>query len=92
MKTKGWFPRYLTAPIQFLWWEADEMIPFLALAIIGLFGNQLILGLGAGIAFFRVLVHAKNKLSEGFLVHFVYALGIKEIKGYPTYLADKFKE
>jgi len=89
---KGWFPRYLMAPIQFLWWEADEMIPFLAFSLIGLFGKQVILGVGAGILFQRIFIYSKGRLSEGFLFHLGYFLGLKEIKGYPSYLAERFWE
>lgn len=91
-KGKGWFPKYLTAPIQFFVWEVDEIFPFLALFTMGfIFGGILILSMIGAFLSWLVIKH-KEYLPEGFLGNLAYMVGIRDIPGYPSYLAGEFRE
>lgn len=90
------FPRYLSAPFQILWFEADElfvMVFFFMTAI--MFGNTnwmfALLALAGvfGVYGYSVL---KRKHPRGFFGHLLYFAGLTDIKGYPSFFVDKFIE
>jgi len=85
------FPETLDRPLQIIWWETDELAPLLVGLLLYLITDVwlfLILGyLGT-----RFYSKYKNRLPDGFLGHIAYALGLKNIPGYPSYLIDEFWE
>ena len=84
------FPQYLSAPIQVLWFEADElgiiMLCFLLAEIFkGWFWLVVIIG---PLAYSR----SKLKYPRGFLKHMLYLSGIKELRNYPYTFERIFNE
>jgi type IV conjugative transfer system protein TraL len=84
------FPQYLSAPVQVLWFETDE------LAIIVLF--FLLASIFHGILWVLCIVgpfcysQMKAKYPSSFLQHMLYFSGIKTIKHYPNSFANTFNE
>ncbi len=84
------FPQYLSAPVQVLWFETDELaiiIFFFLLAsifhgvfwifcIVGPFGYSMI----------------KSRYPSSFLQHMLYFSGIKNLKHYPNAFINSFSE
>ena len=84
------FPQYLSRPMQFLWWESDELaviLLFVGLAMMfgGVFWFLPFLG---SYAFVRL----KREYQKDFLRHVFYFLGLTRLKGYPEYWEREFSE
>ena len=84
------FPQYLSAPIQVLWFEADElgviMFCFLLAEILrGGFWALMIIGP-------FLYSRAKLKYPKGFLKHMLYLSGIKPLHHYPSTFEKTFNE
>jgi len=84
------FPQYLTAPLQVLWIEFDEL---------GVYFLSLILALMLEGWFYLLLIlfpygytKIKKKYPRGFLNHILYFIGITKLKGYPQYFEREFIE
>jgi len=84
------FPQYLSAPMQVLWWESDEVaiiLTFLAMAMV--FGGVFwIIGLAGSFLYSNV----KKKYPRGFLKHVIYFSGYKDLKHYPSAFQTEFSE
>lgn len=89
---KGWFPRYFDSPIQVLFWEIDEILPFFVMALIGLFLGGFLWCLGIGIILSWCIIKYKKNLPTGFMGNLFYIAGLRSIKGYPSYLENDFRE
>jgi hypothetical protein len=84
------FPRYLSNPLQILWWDPDEfgsiMIGFFCGVILG------------GVAWLSLIVFpivykkAKADKPRGYPAHLSYALGLVRLEGYPSYFEEGFFE
>ncbi len=84
------FPRYLSSPIQVLWFESDEI------AIIAIcYTLGLLFGL-VGWALLIIVPYLYGKLKKnyprGFLKHSLYFIGLLDLKGYPIYQEKEFFE
>lgn len=84
------FPQYLSAPIQVLWFEGDDLafiMCFLMLAILfdGIFWLLLFIG---PITYSKV----KKNQPRGFFRHFLYCAGLLKLKRYPSYFEKEFIE
>ncbi len=84
------FPQYLSAPVQVLWFESDElaMIIFFFLTASIFHGVLWILFLLGPMLYSRL----KAKYPSGFLKHMLYFSGIKKLKHYPEAFANAFSE
>ncbi|MFZ5571296.1 MAG: type IV conjugative transfer system protein TraL [Thermodesulfobacteriota bacterium] len=84
------FPQYLSAPVQVLWFETDElaMIVFFFLAASVLHGVLWILCFVGPLLYSRL----KVKYPSGFLKHMLYFSGIKRLNQYPDAFANTFSE
>lgn len=84
------FPRYLSSPFQVLWFETDELgiiLMFFVLAM--MFGYLFWILLFTGPYYYGKL---KKNYPRGFLKHTLYFLGLKPLKGYPSYFEKEFLE
>lgn len=84
------FPQYLSAPVQVLWFEADELaiiVFFFLLASIfhGVFWALLFAG---PFGYSRL----KSKYPSSFLKHTLYFSGLKQLKPYPDAFTNTFTE
>lgn len=84
------FPRYLSSPLQILWFESDEIsIIAICYAVSLLFG---------WVGWFMMLLapyyysRAKKNNPRGFLRHLLYFIGYLKLKGYPIYQEKYFVE
>jgi type IV conjugative transfer system protein TraL len=84
------FPRYLTAPIQVLWMEADD----LAVIAFGYMMGILIgfVGFSAMVIFPVIYARLKKRYPRGFMKHALYFIGFLELRGYPTFFEKEFTE
>lgn len=89
---EGWMPRYLDSPLQFMWFELDEVLPAIALCALGLFIGPFLPFMLAGFASAWGIVKMKKNMPVGFTGNVAYMLGLKKIKGCPSYFANKFIE
>ena len=88
---KAQFPRYLNAPLQFLWFEADDLAMILIAFMIASTYK---------LWFFWVLLvvapwqysRVKKKYPRGFLLHMLYFMGLTQFKGYPSAFENNFIE
>ncbi len=84
------FPRYLSSPIQVLWFESDEI------AIIAICYTLGLLFGWVGWCLLVVVPYLYSKLKKnyprGFLKHSLYFLGLLELKGYPIYHEKRFND
>jgi type IV conjugative transfer system protein TraL len=88
---KGWWPKYLNAPTQILWWETDEIAPLLASLVIAAAIRNFI-PMIVGLIVSVVLIKAKKSLPKRFLFNFTYRLLIHKIPGVPPYLVKTLKQ
>lgn len=81
-----YFPKYLNALPQILWWELDELA-FLATATgIGIMANAQLIGAGVGFLLMKLYANLKKKKQPGYLKHFLYKYGLFGVKGkYPEF-------
>lgn len=84
------FPQYLSAPFQILFWEADDMgviMIFLAFALSsgGWWWVMLLIGP-------YIYSSIKKNRPRGYLRHLLYMAGLVELKGYPSYWEQEFRE
>ncbi len=88
MKVK--YPQYLSAPVQVLWFEIDELgVVFLSLIL------ALVLeGVFYLLLFILPYVYSKmkRKYPRGFLGHVLYFVGITTLHGYPQFFEKEFIE
>lgn len=84
------FPQYLSAPLQVLWFEPDEL---------GVVFTFLLFALIYGYIFWAFLIitpwyysRAKKRYPRGFFRHVLYFIGITGMKGYPSYFEERFIE
>lgn len=84
------FPRYLSSPLQMLWWESDEVA-----VIFVCFMSAMLYG---GILWFTLLVvpylyiKTKKRYPKGFFKHLLYCLGLVKLDGYPSFQEKHFVE
>lgn len=84
------FPQYLSAPVQVLWFETDELaIIILFFLLASIFHGVLWIFCIAGPFAYSSL---KNRYPSSFLQHMLYFSGIKRLKNYPTSFANTFSE
>lgn len=84
------FPQYLSSPFQVLWLESDELAIFFGMFTLALiFGNWFWLLTVAGPWFYSKL---KKRYPRGFLKHVLYFIGLMDMKGYPGFFEESFKE
>jgi len=88
--TKCKFPQYLGSPLQVLWLETDDLCLFFAFFTLAMIfgGVNWILAFGAPWIYSKL----KRRYTKGFLVHFMFIIGLIEFKGYPIYFEKEFYE
>lgn len=84
------FPQHLSRPMQFLFWESDE------LSVLVLFAGLAMLW-GGIFWFFPFLgsygfTKLKREYPKDFLKHVFYFMGLTSLKGYPEYWEREFSE
>ena len=88
MKKK--FPQYLSAPLQVLFWDSDELciiMMFFTIALI--FGSVTWLVVVVGPWGYT---HVKKKYPRGFIRHILYFAGLVKFQKYPEYYENVFIE
>ena len=85
------FPQYLSAPVQVLWYEADEFMVFCCCFMAAMvFGGWLLYISVIAAPWFYIKV--KAKYPNGYLKHMLYISGLKDLKGYPISFEVEFLE
>ncbi len=84
------FPKYLNAPLQLAYWEADVV----AVAVFSLFAGFFLKG-----PFYLIIIMQpyyynkfKKNYPRGFLRHLFYFIGLTDFKGYPSFFEKRFVE
>lgn len=74
-------PRYIDSPMQFAFWEIDELIPMAVLFLFGLIMNQLLYSFV--LMWIAVSAYKRYKYSSrrGALVHGLFWFGVYSIGG-----------
>jgi type IV conjugative transfer system protein TraL len=84
------FPQYLSAPLQVLWFEPDELgVVFTFFLVAMIYGSVTWLLLLIAPWYYCRL---KKEYPKGFFRHVLYFIGITSMKGYPTYFEERFFE
>lgn len=84
------FPQYLSKPYQILWFEPDDLAIMAGLYLLAMiFGGFFWLLLPLGPFFYG---RVKRAYPRGFLRHLLYFAGLTEMKGYPIYFEEEFRE
>lgn len=83
-------PQHLSAPIQVLFWELDEVLIIFMFFIIAMMFN----GWAWLLLFIGPFIYSKlrKRYNKGFLIHLMYLSGIKPFKHYPISFQNKFME
>ena len=84
------FPQYLSAPLQVLFWDTDELciiLMFFTIAMI--FGSVTWLLVVAGPWGYSSV---KKRYPRGFIRHLLYFAGLIDFQKYPDFLEDEFIE
>jgi len=84
------FPQYLSAPLQVLFWDSDELciiLMFFTIAMI--FGSVTWILVVAGPWAYSSV---KKKYPRGFIRHLLYFAELIEFQKYPGFLEDEFIE
>ncbi len=84
------FPQYLSAPMQFMWFDSDTFFLIcLFLVIAMIFG-----GWWFFVAILGPMGYAnlKKRTSASFLIHLMYFTGFKKFSHYPLFFETNFQE
>lgn len=65
-------PRSINRPIQFLFWQVDEIYPGSLGLLYGIWFDQLLIGLGVGFVITRLYRWFRDRHPDGHLSHFLY--------------------
>ena len=84
------FPQYLSAPLQIMWFEADDFVIIILSIVIFLIlgGWSIIVSIVLPVAFIQL----KKNYSSSFLKHMIYFTGFKNLEYYPIAFEDEFHE
>ena len=84
-------PQYLNKPLQFMWFESDEVLVGVFFYIVNLnfLGGWFWLSLILGPAAYRQI---KKKKPRGYLKHLLYSWGIASFTHYPSSFEQIFYE
>jgi len=90
MKNRVRVPQYMHLPLQFLWFDTEELSVIVCCYIFGVvFGGYawgfVVLGPFA-------YIQVKRRKPRGFLMHQLYRSGFATLKGYPGPQAFRFHE
>jgi type IV conjugative transfer system protein TraL len=84
------FPQYLSAPLQVLWFEPDELgVVFACFLFALIYGSVFWVFLFIAPWYYS---RAKKRHPRGFFRHVLYFIGITGMKGYPSYFEERFIE
>jgi type IV conjugative transfer system protein TraL len=84
------FPRYLSSPLQVLWFESDEIALIAICYTLGLlFG---LIGWIMMVVVPYLYSRIKKNYPRGFLKHCLYFIGLLHLKGYPIFFEKEFLE
>jgi type IV conjugative transfer system protein TraL len=84
------FPQYLSAPMQFMWFDSDTfflMVIFITISMT--FGGWSICLIVIGPLGYSQL---KKRYSSSFLIHMLYFSGFKKLSHYPSFFENDFQE
>lgn len=76
-----YLPRNLDEPAQLMLWSADEVLPGLVVALMGMLMNQGTIGLILGFLTVKLFRKFKDGRPEGYLLHAMYYIGFISNKG-----------
>lgn len=83
-------PQYMHLPMQFLWFDTEEISIILVSYIVGLvFGGLAWFAMVLGPALY---IPVKRRQPRGFMMHFLYRFGMAKLRGYPGPDARIFNE
>ena len=87
---QDFFPQYLSAPLQVLWFEADELaVMIIFFTISSLYGGWFWLSLILGPFFY---LRIKKNYPKSFIKHLLYFAGLKTPRNYPSFFEKLFLE
>jgi len=90
MEDKVRLPQYLHLPMQFLWFDTEELTVIVFFYVFALlFGGGFWLAVLIGPYLY---MHVKRNKPRGFLRHLIYVAGFSGMKGYPPPQATQFHE
>lgn len=69
---KNYIPKHLDEPAKFLFFTIDELIALVVPLLIGLFSDQLIIGMIMGIGMMYALKKLKGEEGHYYLFHLLY--------------------
>jgi conjugal transfer pilus assembly protein TraL len=75
------FPRDVDSPSRILFWTVDQIVPFSAMAVIGMLVGSLFTFSVLGIALAWGMSKFRDSKPDGYLQHWVYWYGVLPIKG-----------
>ena len=75
-------PRSLDEQLYVLFWSADELLPGLAIFILGVLINQKLICLVVALVITRIFRRVKEGTPDGFLLHLAYWHGFVAIRAY----------
>lgn len=75
-------PTMIDQPETILLWEADEFVPVAVLFVLGFIVKQIILSIILGYVFTKVIRKYKDVRPDGFMLHWLYWIGISSEKGH----------
>lgn len=84
------FPQYLSAPMQFMWFDSDTAFLVVVFLMIGIIFGGWSLSLCIVVPYLYAKV--KKKYSSSFLIHLFYFTGFKKMSYYPTFFENEFQE
>lgn len=90
--SKGWMPRYLSAPPIILFWDANFIMPILLVFLLGVFLENVMLALVLIAVWIILHKQAKRHLPQGFTSNLMHMLHVRPVKGYPSFLENNFRE
>jgi len=83
--------RMIDDPMQFFFWQADEVIPICFMIALGFVTDYLITFTLVGLLIGRIYIKYKNNKPDGFLLHTLYWIGLYPKKGkIPNGLAREY--
>ncbi len=88
---KNRFPQYLSSPLQIIIFETDDLsIFFIAFGLWMFCANWMTFALMFAVPY--TYMKLKVKYPNGFLMHFIYLAGFKDLGGYPISFETEFAE
>ena len=91
MESGVFYPNQLDSPLQFLFWEMDEVTPFFIFAVFWAIFDRAILLL-FGVILSWAYSRFKGKYPKGIDMHLFWYIGLKKLQCFPPGIVKKYNE